>query len=880
MDKFNFEHEQIYFFGDGPHDKELLGGKGANLGKMRSIGLPVPPGFTITTEICTYFTENERYPSSFMDKVNSNVKRIEDELNKGFGSSQDPLLVSVRSGAAISMPGMMDTVLNLGLNDKSVEGLANQTDNKRFAYDSYRRLIQMFGDVVLGMKHSKFEDIIEDVKEEVGAEDDTDLSTSDLKELVSRFKDLIKREKRMEFPQDPQRQLKMAIDAVFESWDNERAIKYREANDIPHDMGTAVNVQAMVFGNIGDDSGTGVGFTRDPSTGKNELYGEYLLNAQGEDVVAGIRTPHPIEDLKEQIPSAYNRLEEISDILEEEYKDMQDFEFTIQEGKLWMLQTRTGKRTADAAVKIAVDMKKEGIIDKETSVKRVDPEDLSQLLHKRIDPEAEKKVIGKGLNASPGAAAGQIVFDSDEAEYMKEEENANVILVRPETSPEDIHGLVSSQGIVTSRGGMTSHAAVVARGMGKPCVAGCDDADIDLRNEKVYFQGNEYGKGDYITMDGGTGEVIEGKVEMEDPKLSGEFETLLEWAEEYRELGVRTNADTPEDAMKAREFGAEGIGLCRTEHMFMSEDRMPIMREMIMAEDKREREDALEKLLPMQKNDFVGLFKAMEGNPVTIRLLDPPLHEFLPDKEELLEKMVGLTLQGRNPEKERKMLEKVRNMEEANPMLGLRGCRLGISNPEIFEMQVRAIVRAAIEVMKDGLEVKPQIMIPLVSLREELDFTEENARKVVEEELDKDSMNLDYKIGTMIELPRACVTADEIAEKAEFFSFGTNDLTQTTFGFSRDDAEAKFFSAYEENGIMEKDPFQTLDKDGVGKLVDIAVRKARTKRPEISIGICGEHGGDPESIKFCKEVGLDYVSCSPYRVPIARLAAAQVELEE
>ncbi len=880
MNEHVIEHDMMYYFGEGPVDKELLGGKGANLGRMRSIGLPVPPGFTITTEVCNYYTEHGDYPEGFMDAVEANMDKVEEELGKTFGSTDTPLLVSVRSGAAISMPGMMDTVLNIGLNDDSVEGLARQTENERFAWDSYRRLIQMFGDVVLGIEHAAFEQAITDIKEAAGAKNDTDLKTGDLKDLVIRFKNIIERHDKT-FPQDPWRQLKMAIDAVFESWNNERAIRYREANDIPDDMGTAVNVQAMVFGNTGKNSGTGVGFTRNPATGENRLYGEYLLDAQGEDVVAGIRTPHPLEDLADQIPDAYERLQQISDILEEEYRDMQDFEFTIHEGTLWMLQTRTGKRTADAAVKIAVDMAEEGVIDRETAVMRIDPESLSQLLHKRIDPEAERTVIATGLNASPGAASGHIVFDPDEAERLVKEQDEKVILVRPETSPEDIHGLVSAEGIVTSRGGMTSHAAVVARGMGKPCITGCKNAAIDLSNQTVRFKDREYGRGDPITIDGGSGEIMDGEVAMKDPQLSGEFETLLGWAEEFRTIGVRTNADTPEDAARARSFGAEGIGLARTEHMFMAEDRMPIMQDMITAESIEERQEALDKLLPVQQKDFAGIFKVMEGYPVIIRLLDPPLHEFLPAREELLGEVVERSLQGKDLTRLGRMLKKVKNLEEANPMLGFRGCRLGIIHPEIFAMQVRAIIRAAADVKREtDTDVKPHIMIPLVSLGEELEHVEDMVRSVAEEEITAADIDLDYKVGTMIELPRACLIADKIAAIADFFSFGTNDLTQTTFGFSRDDSEGKFFDGYKKEGVMRKNPFQTLDRDGVGALIRMAVDRARETKEDISLGICGEHGGDPASIWFVTEVGLDYVSCSPYRVPIARLAAAQAAIRQ
>lgn len=869
--------EYIYYFGEGPMDKQLLGGKGANLGEMARIGLPVPPGFSISTEMCSYYTENGKYPEGFFKKVKKNLERVEEDTDKGFGDPENPLLVSVRSGAAVSMPGMMDTVLNLGLNDETVEGLAEISDSDRFAYDSYRRLIQMFGDVVLGMDHGKFEDILEDVKQEKGVEKDTELETEDLKEVIKRYKKLMKEESGQEFPQDPDKQLRMSITAVFESWDNERAIKYREAHDIPHDMGTAVNVQTMVFGNLGTNSATGVGFTRNPSDGKKELYGEYLKNAQGEDVVAGIRTPKSLQELEEDMPDVYDELKEIQSKLENHYKDVQDFEFTVEDGKLWLLQTRTGKRTSEAEVKIAVDMAEEGIIDKETAIERVDPESVEKLLHKRIDPEADKEVISEGLNASPGAASGKVVFNPDEAE-SRSEEGEKVVLVRPETSPEDIHGLMASQGIVTTRGGMTSHAAVVARGMGKPCVAGADEISIDLESKEFKVDGETYGPGDTVTIDGSEGEVIKGSVPMVEPKISGSLDKLLSWSDEIRNLGVRTNADTPEDAKKAREFGAEGIGLCRTEHMFMESDRIPIMREMILAESDSEREEALNKLLPMQKGDFKGIFKEMDTLPVIIRLLDPPLHEFLPDSEDLIEEITEESMRNQDATEEEEMLEKLKGMEEANPMLGLRGCRLGIKNPAIFEMQAKAITRAAVEAQEEGVDVEPYIMIPLVSMEQELKVLREKVEQVVESELEEAGVELDYKIGTMIELPRACVNADKIAEHADFFSFGTNDLTQTTFGFSRDDAEGKFFGPYMDQGIMEDDPFQTLDQTGVGKLMETAVDLAKDADSSISLGICGEHGGDPESISFSREVGLDYVSCSPYRVPIARLAAAKAVL--
>ena len=873
----------VYFFGEGNGSmKDLLGGKGAGLAEMTRIGLPVPPGFTITTEVCREFYRlGQKYPEGLEEQVEENLKRLEEVRQKKLGDVDDPLLVSVRSGAPISMPGMMDTVLNLGLNDVSVNGLIKQTNNPRFGYDSYRRFIQMFGNVVKGIPHEKFEEVLDEVKKEVGAEYDTDLTAENLQEVIKRYKELYKKILGEEFPQDPRDQLWMAIDAVFNSWNNERAITYRKYNKIPDDLGTAVNVQSMVFGNMGFDSGTGVGFTRNPSTGEKKLYGEYLLNAQGEDVVAGIRTPHPIDKMKEELPETYEELLKIAEILEKHYRDMQDFEFTIERKKLYMLQTRTGKRTAQAAVKIAVDMVEEGLINKEEALLRVAPEQLDQLLHRRIDPKADKKVIAKGLPASPGAASGKVVFDADEAEELGKK-GEKVLLVRPETTPDDIHGIIAAEGVLTSRGGMTSHAAVVARGMGKPCVAGAGDIYIDL-DMKVFKVGDlEVKEGDKVTIDGATGEVILGEVPMIEPELSGEFLTILKWSDEVRRLGVRANADTPEDARKAREFGAEGIGLCRTEHMFMAQDRLPIVQEMIMADNKEDRKKALDKILPMQKGDFIGILKEMEGYPVIIRLLDPPLHEFLPSLEELLVEVTELRIKGDDPEKlkeKEQLLKRVRELHEFNPMLGLRGCRLGILYPEIYEMQVRAIFEAAVELKKQGVDVKPEVMIPLVGNVNELKPLREMSVKVADEIIKEAGVELDYMVGTMIELPRAALTADEIAKEAEFFSYGTNDLTQTTLGISRDDAEGKFLGKYEELKIIKDDPFQVLDRDGVGKLIDMGTKLGKKTRPELEVGICGEHGGEPSSIEFCHMVGLNYVSCSPFRVPIARLAAAQAKIK-
>ena len=887
----------VYFFGRGKAEgnakmRDLLGGKGAGLAEMTNIGIPVPPGFTITTEVCKlYYENNKRYPDGLKEQVEENLRKVEQIMGAKFGDPENPLLVSVRSGAPISMPGMMDTILNLGLNDETVQGLIKKSNNPRFAYDAYRRFVQMFGNVVLGIPHSKFEELMDQKKEEKGVRFDTDLDAEDWKDLVGKFKKLIKDETGRDFPEDPQEQLWMAINAVFESWNNERAIIYRKIHNIPDDLGTAVNVQTMVFGNMGDDSGTGVAFTRDPATGEKKVMGEFLINAQGEDVVAGIRTPRPVEELKEVMPEVHEQLMQVCETLERHYKDMQDIEFTIQNGKLFLLQTRTGKRTGAAAIKIAVDMVREGLIDKETALLRVDPMSLDQVLHPMIDPNAEVEVIAKGLPASPGAAVGRVVFDAKVAEEWASN-GEEVLLVRPETSPEDIGGMHAAQGILTSRGGMTSHAAVVARGMGKPCVAGAGEVLVD-ESARTFRVGDIVVKeGDYITINGTTGEVILGKAPLVEPRISGDFETLMKWADEFRRLGVRTNADTPKDAKVAREFGAEGIGLCRTEHMFFEGDRIIAMREMIMAKDVEGRREALAKLLPYQREDFIGIFEVMDGLPVIIRTLDPPLHEFLPRREELLQQIAELKFELANSstlsdmdEKLAKLreleevLETVEKLHEFNPMLGFRGCRLGVSYPEVTEMQARAIFEAAAEVAKRGIKVIPEVMIPLVGNVKELQMQKEIVDRVAEEVMRESGVKFDYMVGTMIEVPRAALTADEIAEVADFFSFGTNDLTQMGLGMSRDDA-GKFLGFYVESGIYEKDPFQSLDQVGVGQLVEIGVKKGRSTKPDIEIGICGEHGGDPDSIEFCHKVGMDYVSCSPYRVPIARLAAAQAAIRE
>jgi len=879
----------VYFFGNGKADgntemKNLLGGKGANLAEMTSIGLPVPCGFTITTEVCTEFYRNDRnYPAGLTAELKANLRQVEELMGKRFGDPENPLLVSVRSGARASMPGMMDTILNLGLNDITVQGIIKQSRDERFAYDAYRRFVQMYSDVVMGMDKEILEHLLEHKKEAKGVHLDTELSAEDWKELVAAFKAQIRETLGEDFPEEPQQQLWGAIGAVFGSWMNQRAITYRRLNNIPADWGTAVNVQAMVFGNMGDDCATGVAFTRDPSTGENYFYGEYLVNAQGEDVVAGIRTPQPINRAKESdnclppmeevMPECYVQLAQIRDILEKHYKDMQDIEFTIEKGRLFMLQTRNGKRTACAAIKIAVDMVAEGLIDEKTAVLRVQPSQLDQLLHPSLDPKAARKLIAKGLPASPGAASGQVVFTADEAETAAKI-GLKVILVRVETSPEDIHGMHAAQGILTARGGMTSHAAVVARGMGKCCVAGCGDITVNYGAESFTAKGGVVvKKGDVITLDGSAGEVMLGQVPTVPPQLTGDFGTLMGWVDKFRKLKVRTNADTPNDARVAREFGAEGIGLCRTEHMFFEASRIAAVREMILAEDLEGRKRALAKILPMQKGDFIGIFREMKGLPVTIRLLDPPLHEFLPQEEKDIDAIaatLGVTVQ--------QLKHKVEFLHEFNPMLGHRGCRLGLTYPEIYDLQVQAIMEAACELNRDeGFSIVPEIMIPLVAVVEELKRLRENAVKVCEDVIGRYGVKIDYLIGTMIELPRAALTACEIAKEADFFSFGTNDLTQTTFGLSRDDA-GKFLPFYVENGLLPEDPFVTLDQGGVGQLVKIGCERGRATRPHLKVGICGEHGGDPASVIFCHQIGLDYVSCSPFRVPIARLAAAHAAL--
>ncbi|MDY0387823.1 MAG: pyruvate, phosphate dikinase [Methanolobus sp.] len=880
------DNKFVYFFGNEETEgknsmKDLLGGKGANLAEMANLGIPVPPGFTITTEVCLLYLDKGAYPTEVIDQINNVILKLEKVTGKKFGNNENPLLISVRSGARVSMPGMMDTVLNLGLNDDTVAGLAKKSGNERFAYDSYRRFLTMFGDVVLNIDHHKFESVLSAKKKELGATLDTELKAESLKELVETFKSIIKDETGDDFPQDPRKQLQMAIDAVFNSWNNQRAITYRRLNNIPGEWGTAVNVQSMVYGNMGDTSGTGVAFTRDPAKGDKCFFGEYLINAQGEDVVAGTRTPKSIATLEETMPEAYARLEEIYKKLENHFKDMQDIEFTIEDSKLYMLQTRAGKRTAAAALKIAVDMVNEGLIDKRTAIMRVTPEQIDKLLHPTIDSQAEYKILATGLPASPGAAVGKVVFTAEHAEEMAKK-NEKVILVRTETSPEDIGGMDAAQGILTVRGGMTSHAAVVARGMGKPCVAGCGAITIDMASSTFSVADITVNEGDYVTLDGATGALIIGKVDLITPSVSGELDTLLSWTDEIRDMGVRTNADTPHDAQVAREFGAEGIGLCRTEHMFFGEERIPAVRDMILAEDVNVRKAALDKLLPMQKEDFIGIFKAMEGYPVTIRLLDPPLHEFLPKHEELAAKLRVLEAEGgsaKNIEDIKKLMERVESMVEINPMLGHRGCRLGITYPEIYAMQVQAIIEAACELKKEGMDIVPEIMIPLISHVNELRSVKKNLVEVAEAAITKNGIELDYLVGTMIELPRAIMTADKIAKEADFFSFGTNDLTQTAFGFSRDDA-GKFLPLYVENSILDNDPFAVLDQEGVGELVRIGIEKGRSTKPDLKIGICGEHGGEPSSVKFGYNVGLDYVSCSPFRVPIARLAAAQAAIEK
>lgn len=872
----------IYFFEDGDGtNKRLLGGKGAGLCTMAQLGLPVPPGFVITTEVCRrYYEGGEKMPEGLMDEVKKAIHRLEAVTGKRFGDPTNPLLVSVRSGAMLSMPGMMDTILNLGLNDSTVEGLAKMTGNARFAYDAYRRFIQMFGRIVLGIDPREFDSVFEEQKEKAGYKLDTELGVDDLKEVVRKFKHIVKEWTGKELEMDPFKQLELAIAAVFKSWNTKRAREYREFYKIPHDLGTAVNVVTMVFGNMGPDSGTGVVFTRDPTTGEKKLYGEFLFNAQGEDVVAGVRTPLKITELEEKFPELYAQLLEISDKLEHHYREMQDMEFTVERGKLYMLQTRAGKRTAQAAVKIAVDMVSEGKIDKREAVLRVDPSQVEQLLHKQIDPKAEVRVIARGLNASPGAATGKIVFDSERAKELGRA-GESVILVRPETSPDDVGGIIASVGVLTSRGGMTSHAAVVTRGLGKPAVVGCEVLKIDLKERVIWVDGITLREGDVITINGSTGEVILGEVPLIEPKMTEEFEKLLSWADEFKVLENWANADYPRDAKRSRELGAQGIGLCRTEHMFFEEERLPLVHQMILAETREEREEPLRKLLRIQKDDFKEILKVMDGLPVVIRLLDPPLHEFLPRYEELLERAIERrVVQGKGEELEEieGLLRRVEAMREANPMMGLRGCRLGIIHPEINEMQVRAIFEAACELKREGYNPKPEIMIPLVGHVNELKIVRDQLERVAREVMKEQGVEIEYKFGTMIEVPRAALTADEIAEYADFFSFGTNDLTQLTYAYSRDDAEGKFLFKYIEDGILEFNPFQTLDRKGVGKLMRIGVELGRSRNPNLEVGICGEHGGDPASIEFCHELGLDYVSCSPFRLPVARMAAAHAAL--
>lgn len=873
----------VYLFKEGNKDmRSLLGGKGANLAEMTNIGLPVPQGLTITTEACNkYFADGNKLSEEVLEQVWEKFAIVEEQIGKKFGDPTNPLMVSVRSGAAISMPGMMDTILNLGMNDVTVQAVARLTNNPRFAYDCYRRFIQMFSDVVMEIEHYKFDNILEKYKEKEGVKHDHQVSPEALKAVIEDYKKLVKREKGIDFPQEPKDQLLMAIEAVFRSWGNPRAIVYRQLNKIPDDLGTAVNVQSMVYGNMGDTSGTGVAFTRNPSTGEKKLYGEYLINAQGEDVVAGIRTPQPISKLSEDLPEVYEHFVKVANLLEQHYKDMQDIEFTIENGKLYMLQTRNGKRTTAAAMRAAVEMVKEGLIDKETALMRIDAQQIDQLLHPSIDPNAKLEVVAQGLPASPGAACGKILFDANEAEE-RGKKGEKVLMVRTETTPDDIHGIIMAQGILTSRGGMTSHAAVVARGMGKPCVCGCDALKIDYENQCVYINGRKVMKDEIISVDGSTGNVMLGEVPLLPPALSDDFKQILAWADEMGGMQVWANADNPRDAKKAREFGAKGIGLCRTEHMFMEQDRLPIVQEMILAENVEAREAALAKLLPIQQSDFHGILDAMVGLPVTIRLLDPPLHEFLPNAEELALEINDMRHENADAaliaEKE-ELLRSVRALHEMNPMLGHRGSRLGVTYPEIYRMQARAILQAAAELIKEGKDIKVEIELPLVIDAEEVRMLREEIEAVGRSVMEEKGVQFDYQIGSMIELPRACLLADELAQYADYFTFGTNDLTQTTLGFSRDDAEGKFMPAYREKKILKDNPFAVLDRKGVGKLIETAVQKGRSVKPGISFGICGEHGGEPSSIEFCHGAGLTFVSCSPYRVPIARVAAAQAQIK-
>jgi pyruvate,orthophosphate dikinase len=875
-------HKWVYRFDEGSASmRDLLGGKGAGVAEMTRAGLPVPPGFTITTEACNaFYAKGAKFPDGLWEQVEKALRGVEKTTGKGFGDARNPLLVSVRSGAKFSMPGMMDTVLNLGLNASTLEGLAALTKDRRFALDAHRRFIQLFSKIVLGIDGQLFEEALDAIKKRKKAKTDADLTAPALEELITEYRAIVKRHSKTGFPEDPMEQLRAAIGAVFESWNNKRATDYRNYNHIPHDLGTAVNVQSMVFGNMGDDSGTGVAFTRDPSTGERKLYGEYLTNAQGEDVVAGIRTPKPIAAMATDLPKAYRQFEQIARKLEKHYRDVQDMEFTIERGTLYMLQTRSGKRTAEAAVKIAVDMVRERLITKREAVLRVEPGQVDQLLHRRIDPKAKVNVLATGLAASPGAAYGKAVFDADRAEEMAKK-GEKVILVRIETNPDDVHGMIAAEGVLTSRGGRTSHAAVVARGMGKPCVAGAESVQVDLGKRQFTAGGTKIKEGEPFTIDGSTGNVIAGQVAMLDAEISGELEELLRWADSFRRLQVWANGDYPHDAVRAREFGAQGIGLCRTEHMFMQQERLPIVQKMILAPNEKERRVELAKLLPMQRDDFHGILKAMHGLPVIIRLIDPPLHEFLPSLEELLVEVTRAQALGK-PEKsyrdKEKLLAEVQNLHEQNPMLGLRGCRLGLLFPEIIEMQTRAIIEAAVALKKERVDVRPEIMVPLVGTLEELRRTREVIDRVAQEVFKETRSKVSYLVGTMIEVPRAALTAGQIAQSADFFSFGTNDLTQMTFGVSRDDAEGKFLNRYVEDKILPRNPFETLDRDGVGRLMRFAVEEGRAVRPSLSVGICGEHGGDTDSIALCEELGLDYVSCSPFRVPAARLAAAHARL--
>lgn len=876
--------KRVWLFREGNASmKNLLGGKGANLAEMTNLGLPVPPGLTITTETCMdYINNGNQMPAGVMEDVKKALADVEYHTGKKFGDASNPLLVSVRSGARLSMPGMMETILNLGLNDETLQGMINLTNNERFAYDSYRRFLTMFGSVAWDIEREKFEHILDQVKAKEGVKLDTEVSVEGLKSLIAPYKELIKSETGKEFPQDPYTQLQAAIEAVFKSWNIPRAVAYRNHYKIDHNYGTAVNVQTMVFGNMGDDSATGVSFTRNPSTGENKFYGEYLTNAQGEDVVAGIRTPKQIAELETEMPALYKEYVEIAKKLELGYKDVQDMEFTIERGKLYILQTRNGKRTAQAAVRIAVEMAQEGIISKERAIQLVDPYQLYQLLLPSFDIAAKKSAVklATGLAASPGAAVGKIVFNTDEA-AARGEAGEKVILVRIETCPDDIHGMIAAQGVLTLRGGMTSHAAVVAKGMGKPCVAGCEDLKIDLKNETLTASnGKVFRKDDIISLDGGTGEVMEGSVQTVTPEMDDKFDTLFAWADEIKRLVVRANADTPADVAKALELGAKGVGLCRTEHMFMDPSRLPVVQQMIIAGTPEARKEALDKLLPMQYQDFYDMFKALGDLPMTIRLLDPPLHEFLPNKEELIAEVATLKALNKDATEKENLLHIVEGLSESNPMMGLRGCRLGLTYPEINEMQVRAIFLAACDLKKEGLDVKPEVMIPLIGHVNELKTVQTLLERVAKEVMAEKGVEVNYMFGTMIEIPRAAITADQIAEYAEFFSFGTNDLTQMTFGYSRDDAEGKFLSNYVEQKILARNPFETLDTEGVGQLMEIALEKALKVRPGLKRGICGEHGGDPDSVKFCHKIGLNYVSCSPFRIPQARLAAAQAVVEE